>query len=156
METTQTTDTAVTRQAIKPGRFSGMLGALQVAAYGEFKRHGMTSHIAHKVAMDYGSDLGNAMKHKDSDFNSKVSKANKEGARGFKITGKTPGVTESRAMSLKVITQHLDALFDEGKNSTRLLVNRPLLEEHNLNETLQEYLSDCEVWANSQTWDDTE
>lgn len=139
--------TATTPKAIKPGRFDGMLGSIQTNAYGDMFRHGIAKPVAHKVAFDLGADIGHAMKQDKSDLSAKVSKANKEGARGFKVSGKLAAITASNAMGVLALVQHLESMFQEG-----LMEKRANFSDLSLVEPLEDYISRCEDWAKGQTF----
>lgn len=58
------------------GVFNGSLAGFATSAYGDMVQFGLKREVAHQVALDYMSDLGNAMRS-DSELNAKVGKAKK-------------------------------------------------------------------------------
>jgi hypothetical protein len=124
------------------GQFSGMLAKIQTSAYGDLVRAGIEKPIAHKVAFDYASDLGNAMKA-DGKFASQVGKA-REGRSTLKLTAAAKSVTVSRTMSIIRAAQQTADLFDEGLFKTRQMPT--------LSDNLAEYLADCQEWTQGKSF----
>jgi hypothetical protein len=136
-----------TIKAIVIGKFPGAFGKFQDAAFVDLKACGMDERIAHKVAQDYGSDIGNAMRN-GTDFGTKVSKAKKDGESRINLSGKGETQT-SRTMSIIRVCQVIDGLYSkEG-----LLKSREVAFD-SLNKSLREYLSECEDWTKAQTFAD--
>jgi len=129
---------------IRCGDFSGAFSRFQVACFGDLRLAGFTPAVSHKVAFDYGSDIGNAIRNATDDgLASKIGKAKKDGESRITISG--GGTTKtSRAMSLYRLVQQVDSLFREG-----LIASRKLTTEQ-LAENLQEYIEDCETWASER------
>lgn len=142
MPNTNTLGTSEAIRTVNLGQFSGMLAKIQTSAYGDMVRAGIAKPIAHKVAFDYASDLGNAMKS-DGKFASAVGKA-REGRSTLKLTAAAKSVTVSRTMSIIRAAQQTADLFDEGLFKTRQLPE--------LSENLAEYLTDCEDWTNGKSF----
>ena len=136
----------MTDKAIKVGQFNGALCRFQVSAFGSFRRAGFSPEVSHKMAFDFGSDLGNLMAT-DADMNAKVSKCKKDGTSEISLTGKSNVIT-SRTMSVLRVCQVIDSLCSKEK-----LLSKRLIPE--LSENLREYVSDCEKWAALQEWVDT-
>ena len=150
MNTTQDTSAPVAAsKAIVIGKFPGAFGNFQSSAFYDLKAAGLKEVICHKVAFDYGSDLGNAIRNaKDDGLSSKVAKAKTNGDARISISG--GGVTKtSRAMSLIRLAQQLDGLYKEK------LVKSRHIDEENLTTgegSLSEYLQECDEWATAQNW----
>ena len=121
------------------GSFKGAFCKFQTAAYGDLVRGGLDKPVAHKVAMDYASDIGRACAT-DGKFASSVGKA-KEGQGRLKISGSSL-ISVTRTMSVVRVAQAIGDLADEG-----LLASRELPP---LNETLVEYLGKCEEWCDEE------
>ena len=148
MNETNTLPTSATEQAkpvvIRCGDFSGAFSRFQVACFGDLRLAGFSAEVSHKVAFDYGSDIGNAIRNATDDgLASKIGKAKKDGESRITISG--GGTTKtSRAMSLYRLVQQVDSLFREG------LINSRKLTTEQLAENLQEYIEDCETWASER------
>ena len=119
------------------GKFEGAFGKFQTSAYGDLVRGGIAKPIAHKVAFDYGSDIGTAMKL-DGKFASAIGKA-KENKSTLKIGATIKNTNNSRTMSVIRAAQQMSDLFDENLFSSRKMPT--------LSETLVEYLDDCKKWV---------
>ena len=148
MNETNTLPTSANEQAkpvvIRCGDFSGAFSRFQVACFGDLRLAGFSAEVSHKVAFDYGSDIGNAIRNATDDgLASKIGKAKKDGESRITISG--GGTTKtSRAMSVYRTVQQVDGLFREG-----LIASRKLTTEQ-LAENLQEYIEDCETWASER------
>lgn len=129
-------------KSIIAGRFNGALSAFQKTAYTDLVHAGLSKGAAHKIASDFGSDLGKLMAT-DEKFAAKVGKANTSGNSRITLSGGA-SVATSRAMSTVRVSQQMDMLFKEG-----LIAERKLPQ---LSETLTEYVNDSEQWAEEQTW----
>ncbi len=123
--------------SVQLGQFTGMLAKIQTAAYGDLVRAGLEKPFAHKIAFDYASDLGNAMKA-DGKFASQVGKA-REGKSTLKLSASAKSVTVSRTMSIVRAAQQTADLFDEGLFKSRKM---PALADN-----LAEYVADCAEWT---------
>lgn len=147
---TQTQDQPIAKalQAIVPGKFNGMLANFQVSAYGSLKAFGMSKEVAHKIANDYASDLGNAMRS-DDEFAAKVGKAKKNGDSVIKFSGKG-GTKMTNAMAAIRVVQVLEGLRKEG------LLSKATIKTSDFAEQVGEYITECETWATEQTWAKTE
>lgn len=133
--------TATQTQAVIIGQFNGAFSRFQVAAYGDLKRAGLQPHIAHKIAFDYGSDIGSALvsnTDKKSTFATAVAKA-KENKATLKISASMRNTNNSRTMSVVRACQQIADLFDENLFATRQLPQ--------LSKELQEYVDECASWA---------
>jgi len=141
METnTAAVDSPVAKQKLIVGRFSGMLGAFQLNAYNTLIACKVNNVVAHKIAVDFGSDVGRMMKS-DPDLASKVSKANKDGMSKLTIKGGGK-IATSPSMSVVRLAQQMHELYKEGLIAERDLPQVPL--------NLQEYIGDSEHWAQTQ------
>ncbi len=128
---------------IKCGRFSGMLGRFQLNSYNTLLFVGMNNQVAHKVSVDFGSDLGRLMAS-DAEMASKVGKASKNGESRITIKGGGK-IANKYSMSIVRLAQQILDLYKEG-----------LLAEHEMPEpatSLQEYLTLCKSWATEQVWE---
>ena len=130
---------------IRCGDFSGAFSRFQVACYGDLKLAGFSAEVSHKVAFDYGSDIGNAIRNATDDgLASKIGKAKKDGESRITISG--GGTTKtSRAMSLYRLVQQVDSLFREGLINSRRIDGKDMLSDN-----LSDYVADCETWASER------
>ena len=146
---TTTPETTVESKAIILGKFKGAFGNFQASAFYDLKASGLKETICHKIAFDFGSDLGNAIRNaKDDSLGVKVAKAKQNGDARITLSG--GGATKtSRAMSLLRLAQQLDSLYKEKLVKSRHIDvdNVPVGEG-----SLSEYLTECDKWANSQEW----
>src|SRR5438477_12803295 len=91
------------KTAIKCGLFSGMLKNFQNVVYRDLNYAGFNRKVSHKIALDYASQLGNAMSN-DETVRHKVSKANKDGVA--KLSGAFYGkFTMHNSMAIVRIVQ---------------------------------------------------
>jgi hypothetical protein len=148
MQTTVQTPNAPTTPEVKvvvirPGQFAGALSRFQVSAFGDLFHGGFSKQVSHKIASDFGSDLGRLMST-DSEFASKIGKANKDGESRIKLSGGGK-IKSSYAMSIIRTCQVVDGLYMEGLIESRKV---PIMTEK-----LADYVKDCETWAAGQTWE---
>lgn len=130
------------KKTVVLGKFNGALGGFQASAFLDLKAGGFEPEVAHKIAFDYGSDLGNAIRNAGDDgLASKVAKAKKGGDSRISVSGGGSTKT-SRSMSVIRLCQQLDNLYKEN-----LLPSRKV---EAMSETLTEYITDCEAWASEQ------
>ena len=133
---------------VKPiilGKFTGAFGNFQAAAWTDLKLAGFESAIAHKIAQDYGSDLGNAMKN-GTDFASKIGKAKASGESRIAISGK--GSTQmSNTMALLRVCEVVAGLWREK------LVTSYSIEGLTLKKEVATYIEECATWASEQTYE---
>ena len=134
---------AIAKESVKPGLFNGMLKQWQYSAYASLIHAGIAIQVAHKIALDYASDIGRAMS-KDGKFRSKIGKLNDDGERSIALAGKSV-VKTSDSMSIVYVCQTLDILYTEELLGTRKLPK--------LSDGLQEYVDGCQKWADEQKWD---
>lgn len=121
------------------GRFVGAFSQFQAAAFTDLKAAGIEPNIAHCIANDYGSDIGNAVRNGD-DFGSKISKAKKDGEARISMTGKG-NATMSNTMALLRVCQ-----------VTSGMVKEKLLKSHKVDlsrtsDDIQDYISRVEKRA---------
>lgn len=147
METTTLVETAVALAAkeakpIKAGEFNGWAKVWQTEAFGDMVRAGLAREVAHKVAGDFGSDLGRLCSSGEGAV--KVGKPSGEDSLSS-ITARLKG-KQVTTNSLRLIraAQQIAALVKEG-----LLASRKLPE---LSEPLAEYVAACSEWASAQKW----
>lgn len=133
----------MTDKAIKVGQFNGALCRFQVSAFGSFRRAGFSPEVSHKMAFDFGSDLGNLMAT-DAELSAKVSKCKKDERSEITLSGKG-SVATSKCMSILRVCQVVDGLCSKEK----LLAKRLIPE---LSENLREYITKCEAWCVEQDW----
>lgn len=93
------------------GRFNGAFSQFQATAFTDLKAAGLTANVAHCIADDYGSDIGNAVRNGD-DFGSKISKAKKDGEARISMSGKG-NATMSNTMALLRVAQVTSSLVRE-------------------------------------------
>ena len=141
------TDNTTTAPAIvlNPGQFNGALSKFQVAAYGSMVRFGLDKHIAHKVAQDFGADMGNAMRNDDK-FAAKVGKAKKDGDSVIKFSGKGSTLM-TNSMSVVRTAQVIEGLADE-----EIISGSPVLSQMVWSANVADYIEDAELWAKSVEW----
>lgn len=144
MQTNTLETPAKTIVAIIPGKFSGMLANFQVAAFGSLRKVGLTKEVAHKIASDYASDLGNAMRSNE-EFAAKVGKAKKDGDSVIKLSGKGSTLM-TNAMGAIRVAQVIESLDKEQ------LLCSAKLNRGDFAPAIGDYLIDCEQWATEQTW----
>ena len=92
MNETNTLPTSANEQTkpvvIRCGDFSGAFSRFQVACFGDLRLAGFSAEVSHKVAFDYGSDIGNAIRNATDDgLASKIGKAKKDGESRITING---------------------------------------------------------------------
>jgi hypothetical protein len=134
------------------GEFNGAFKNFANACYNDLKFYGLPKEVAHKVASDFMSSLGDAMSQ-DSDLSAKVSKAKKEGESRFNLSGKSGYVKQSYAMSIARIAQELDKIRVE-KLFCKPVSMEFLVKNGFLSKELMAYLEKSEQWAAAQTWKD--
>lgn len=100
------------KTAILLGSFSGAWARFQTAAYGDLKRMGCPEKLAHKIAMDFGPDIANAVLNSDK-VAAKVGKANKEGLSKIDLKAKGETVL-TNTMSIVRVIQQLATMREEG------------------------------------------
>lgn len=125
------------------GKFSGALSRFQLTAYNDLLEVKLPAKVAHKVAMDFGSDLGRLMAS-DADFKSKVGKADKHGNSRINISGGGK-IATYRSMSVVRLSQQLGTLADEDlvESADITLV---------MSSNLADYIKDCEAWAKDRVF----
>lgn len=123
------------------GVFSSAWARFQTAAYGDLKRMGCPEQLAHKIAMDFGPDIANAVLNSDT-VAAKVSKANKEGLS--KIDLKAKGETHlTNSMSIIRVVQQLAAMRQEG-----LIENCPaLFDTIEWTNNIRAYIAKSQQWV---------
>lgn len=140
METTTKTGTS----GIVIGKFGGAFAGFSRAVFNDLVAAGFDNKVSQLMAMDYGSDLGNAMKE-DSKLASKVSKANADGECRIRLGGTTAKVRMTAVMSLVRIAQTLDSLHKEELYSRK--IDRSLLSE-----TIMHYVERVERTVTTTAW----
>lgn len=131
---------------IRLGEFRGAFGGFQSSAFIDLKAAGLEPKIAHKIAFDYGSDVGNAIRNAGDDgLATKVAKAKKGGESRISLSGGGSTMT-SRSMSLIRLAQLLAGMKKET------LIASAEIDEDNLPQKFTEYLSECAEWADAQTF----
>lgn len=148
-----TTETIVPVTAKKPiilGKFPGAFGNFQAAAFTDLKAAGFDARLAHKIALDYGSDIGNAMRNgtsKGNDFGTKIAKAKQSGDARVTIGGR--GDTQmSNTMALLRVVQVTSSLCLNEKLITSYEINRDTLKSE-----VKIYLKECEETIADWTWE---
>jgi hypothetical protein len=122
--------------SVNLGQFNGAFSRFQTSAYGDLVRGGVEKPVAHKVAFDYGSDLGTAMKMPGT-FATAIGKA-KENKATLKIGASVKGTNNTRTMSVIRASQQMSGLFEEN-----LFLSRSMPK---LAKELQDYLDECAEW----------
>lgn len=139
------------KREVKPiecGRFEGAFKPFATRFFNDLKFYGIPNKIAHKVAVDGMSSLGQAMSN-DADLAAKISKANKNGDGKFKLSGSSSLTKTSNSMMLIRLTQKLEELREEKLLSKALKLND--LTDF-IKPEVAEYLEECETWAKSVSW----
>lgn len=145
MTTASEVKTEQVKIAVKVGFFSGMLKNFQNVVFRDLKAAGFSAQVSHKIALDYASQLGNAMAN-DETIRHKVSKANKDGIA--KLSGAFYGkFIMHNSMAIIRIVQAVSELRVEG------LLQSYTVNTDDLVLRLQEYLADCQTWVDEQTWE---
>lgn len=129
---------------IKAGEFNGWAKVWQTEAFGDMVRAGLPREVAHKVAGDFGSDLGRLT----SGGEGAVKVGRPSGGDSLSsVTARLKG-KQVTTNSLRLIraAQQIAALVKEG-----LLASRKLPE---LSETLAEYVTAQSKWAAGQKWEE--
>ena len=140
----ETPATETPKNEVKLGFFPGSLGAFQVSAYGSIQRLGLPKAVAHKVAQDFGGDLGNAMRG-DAELYGKVAKAKKDGETSIKFSGKGAKQKMTVSMGVVRVAQIMDDLRKEN------LLASCKFEAKQFGDNIADYLVDCESWATTIT-----
>ena len=141
--TTETKTPTVKVEGIKAGLFNGLLKNWQQTAWTDMVHAGIDKRLAHKIASDYGADLGRAMVA-DGKFKSKIGKLDDDGQRKIRMAAAPKAIATSNPMSIVYVVQTMDTLFVE-----ELLASRKLPA---LSIGLQEYLAEQQEWCNGQHW----
>jgi hypothetical protein len=142
--TAPTVELSTEKQSIRCGHFTGMLGRFQLNAYNTLIACDVSHKVAHKISVDYGSDLGRLMAS-DADVASKVGKANDKGESRLSIKG-SGKIATKYSMSIVRLAQQMHDLYKEGLLAERDL---PLTGKN-----LQDYLAVCQAWADVQVWEE--
>jgi hypothetical protein len=130
------------KPTMEAGRFNGTFKTWQQEAFGDLRRAGLSMEVAHKVAQDFGSDMGRLIST-DASAKAKVGKANGDGLAAFSASLKGK-VTTSRSMSTIRVCQQIAALYKEGLLETRIAPP--------LSKILAEYQTECAEWATGFNW----
>ncbi|SRR6266516_2228103 len=146
--------TSLLTEAVKPkettkivlGRFSGMLAGFQVVVFRDLKFAGFNAKAAHKIAIDYGSQLGLAMRN-DENIKTAVGKANKNSGIAKLSASFHDKLILHNAMAIYRIVQSVEALYKENLVTEYSIVGLKLASR------LQEYVSECQLWADTQSWE---
>lgn len=138
------TSNTTAKAKIELGRLTGSFGRFQFSAYGDLKRVGIDAKVAHKVAFDYGADIGNALKNANDDkLKTQVGKASKDGNGSIKLSA-SGYAAMSPAMKLIRIAQVLFSLKAEE------LVTDCTLDMSTLSKSIKQYVESCEEWASKR------
>lgn len=129
------------------GQFGGVLSGFQRVAFRDLVHAGFDRVIAHKISMDYGAQLGLAMRN-DDNLKTKISKANSNGVH--KLAGSfSDKLVMHNACAIVRIIQVMSGLVEE-----KLLTSYSALNLNALNEQLTKYVSECEAWTLEQKWEE--
>lgn len=141
---------SVVREKIILGKFGGQNSAFGRGFYYELVAARFDKRIAHKVAMDCLSDLGDAMA-RNSELTANVQKAKKKGEEsGFKLPKASMSAGQiTNAMRIVRVAQILRDVVKE-----KLVVKSPDMStiEWPMEGTypVTEYLENCEKWCNER------
>lgn len=141
-------ETTQAQKSIKAGKFNGALASFALGAYNYLLAFGVNRGTAHKIALDYASDVGRGMSE-NLEIASKVGKAKKDGESVVSFSGKTHAIRQTPAMSLVRVCLLMDKPKEESFFAKRLPLG-----EMPLRENLSEYLDSAIAWADGQTWED--
>ncbi len=133
------------QNVVSLGKFNGMLAGFALSAYNTVFVCGIPRKVAHKVANDFASALGRAIKE-DSEMATKVAKAKKSGE--MKITGKLEASFKDDSASIVRACQILGSLVSE-----KLTTKYPQINQASLDRDLVNYLETCEKWASATVFD---
>ena len=130
----QTIDTLKTAPAttVIIGKFNGAFSQFQATAFTDLKAAGFAENVAHEIASDYGSDIGNAVRNGD-DFGSKIANAKQDGTARISISGKGNAIM-SNTMALLRVCQVQSSLKAEK------LVNTHKIDTNTLCDDVQSYI----------------
>lgn len=147
--TTVPTNTQAPKEVklLKTGYFSGMLAGFQVVVFRDLKYAGLDEMTAHKVAIDYGSQLGLAMRN-DDNIKTQVSKANKNGQAKLSASFHDR-LTMHNALAVYRVVQTIADLHAKE----RLITGYEVFGVLKLANRLEVYLKECEEWALAQSWE---
>lgn len=126
------------------GKFGGAFAGFSRAVFNDLVAAGFDPKASQLMAMDYGSDLGNAMKE-DSKLASKVGKANADGECRIRLGGRTSKVKMTAVLSLVRVAQTLEELKKEALYSRK--IDRSLLPE-----TIADYIARVEKNVSTTVW----
>lgn len=133
----------VQKRAFVLGRFAGTWGRVQAEFFGLFYAWGIAKPIAHLVAMDLGSILGELSKN-GIDAKATLSKPDSDGFQTFKLSGKTVKTKTVPPMLLAYACQECEKLAKLGAwcedNNGRLTVKRFSMLETPLAPDITKYL----------------
>ena len=139
-------ETKTVKTPIVIGEFHGAFAPFTRSAYFTLKYAGLDAKIAHKIARDFGSDIGNALANaKDGDLAAKVSKAKKDGTSDLKLSAKGSTAT-SPAMRVIRVCQVIDGLYMEALIASRKVELEVFTPE------LQDTIVQAGKWASEQVW----
>jgi len=134
---------------IKLGVFGGMLGGFALDLYNTLNVYGMDKRTSHKIAMDYMSELGAAMKT-DIPLRATVGSI-KDGKSGFKAAAlkfnKNRELHYCSAIAKVLYT--LEGLYEAPVS---LITARPQISTIAFKANVKEYIAESDEWAKRQNW----
>jgi hypothetical protein len=142
----QSTTTVKPSPAIEAGKFNGHLASFALGAFNYLLAFKVSREVAHKIAMDYASDIGRGMSE-NLEIVSAVGKAKKNGESVVSFSGKTHAVTQTFSMSLIRV-----CILIEKCHAEKFFDKRPELDTLPLTDNLADYLAEAKAWASRQTW----
>ena len=146
MPTIETKSVEQVKTAIRCGMFSGALSGFQRVVHRDLCYAGIDDKTAHKVSIDYGSQLGNAMRN-DDNIKTAVGKASKAGIA--KMSGAFHDkLIMHNAMAVYRVIQTISDLYQKEK-----LLKSYAVSIENMSDRLQDYLGECKAWSMEQTWE---
>lgn len=140
-------ETSKESKPIRVGQFNGILAGFQAVVFRDLKYAGLEDKTAHKVAMDYGSQLGLAMRN-DENIKTEVSKANKHGMAKLSASFYDRLIMHN-AMSIYRVVQTIADL----KAKETLISGYEVFGVLPLAKRLNDYVKECELWTLTQTWE---
>jgi hypothetical protein len=145
-------EAVIASKTITAGEFNGSFKLFAANWFRDLKFYGFSPEVSHKVCTDGMSQLGLAMSQ-DAALDAKVKKANKNGESGFKVSGSSGLVRMHNSMAVIRLVQMIDALRMEGLLHPKEFIRVTDMQTH-LNPVLKKYITECEEWVKTATWEE--
>lgn len=134
--------------ALKLGVFGGLLGNFALDLFHTLNAYGMDKRTSHKIAMDYMSELGAAMKT-DVPLRATVG-AIKDGKSGFKTAAFKFNKTQVRNCS--AIAKVIYTFEELHKMGNLLQEARPSIDTIGFSDDIMDYIAESTTWGMKQQW----